>query len=109
MIQANLHAGARFQDNIAGVAVSSGARSTLERMPKWLICIPLTLQWLWLALRYRSLSLPTIVNPAITAGGLVGEGKLEYFDGRVPSRFRLLRPIVQFLPTSFTPVPTCAS
>ena len=60
--------------------------STLERMPKWLRCIPLTLQWLllllwlWLALRYQSLSLPTIANPAITAGGLVGEGKLEYFD-----------------------------
>ena len=60
---------------------AGGQRSTLERMPKWLICIPLTLQWLWLALRYQSLTLPTIANPAITAGGLVGEGKLEYFDG----------------------------
>ncbi len=58
--------------------------STLERMPKWLICIPLTLQWLWLALRYHSLSLPTVANPTITAGGLVGEGKLEYFDGMGP-------------------------
>lgn len=58
--------------------------STLERMPKWLICIPLTLQWLWLALRYRSLTLPTIANPTITAGGLVGEGKLEYFDAMGP-------------------------
>ena len=53
---------------------------TLERMPKWLICIPLTLQWLWLALRYQSFTLPSIANPAITAGGLVGEGKLEYLD-----------------------------
>ena len=60
------------------------ARSTLERMPKWLICVPLTLQWLWLALRYQSLTLPSIANPAITAGGLVGEGKLEYFDGMGP-------------------------
>ena len=58
--------------------------STLELMPKWMMCIPLTLQWLWLALRYQSLSLPTIANPAITAGGLVGEGKLEYFDGMGP-------------------------
>ena len=58
----------------------SSRRSTLERMPKWLICVPLTLQWLWLALRYRSLSLPSAANPAITSGGLVGEGKLEYFD-----------------------------
>lgn len=55
-------------------------QSTLERMPKWLICIPLTLQWLWLALRYRSLTLPSAANPAVTSGGLVGEGKLEYFQ-----------------------------
>ena len=59
-------------------------RSTLERMPKWLICVPLTLQWLWLALRYRSLTLPSAANPAITSGGLVGEGKLEYFEGMGP-------------------------
>jgi hypothetical protein len=52
----------------------------LESLPKWLICIPLVLQWSWLALRYRSVSLPTAANPRITAGGLVGEGKLEYFD-----------------------------
>ena len=60
---------------------ASSRRSTLERMPKWLICVPLTLQWLWLALRYRSLTLPSAANPQITAGGLVGEGKLEYFEG----------------------------
>ena len=59
-------------------------RSTLERMPKWLICFPLTLQWLWLAVRYRSLTLPSAANPAITSGGLVGEGKLEYFAGMGP-------------------------
>ncbi|MEC5216479.1 hypothetical protein RCH09_001431 [Actimicrobium sp. GrIS 1.19] len=55
--------------------------STLERMPKWLICVPLAVQWVWLALRYRSATLPSAVNPAITSGGLVGEGKLEYFRG----------------------------
>ncbi len=59
--------------------------STLERMPKWLICVPLTLQWLWLSLRYRSLTLPSCANPAITSGGLVGEGKLEYFAGMGPT------------------------
>ncbi len=54
-------------------------RSVLERLPTWLICVPLTLQWLGLALRYRSATLPSVANPDITAGGLVGEGKLEYF------------------------------
>jgi hypothetical protein len=69
------------------VAASSGTtggaysspRGVLERMPTWLICIPLVLQWLWLTLRYRSATLPSACNPHITAGGLVGEGKLEYF------------------------------
>lgn len=51
-----------------------------EQIPKWLNCVPLVAQWLWLGLRYRSFTLPTCVNPGITAGGLVGEGKLEYFN-----------------------------
>ena len=49
-------------------------------MPKWLICVPLAIQWLWLSLRYGSLTLPSCANPAITAGGLVGETKMEYFN-----------------------------
>ena len=59
-------------------------RGALERLPRWLICIPLTLQWLWLSARYRSVTLPSSANPAITSGGLVGEGKLEYFSGMGP-------------------------
>jgi hypothetical protein len=58
--------------------------SALERMPKWMICIPLVFQWIWLSVRYRSLTLPSSVNPSITSGGLIGEGKLEYFDGMGP-------------------------
>ena len=59
-------------------------RSTLERMPKWLICVPLVVQWLALSLRYRSTTLPSAANPHLTSGGLVGEGKLEYFRGMGP-------------------------
>ena len=58
--------------------------SLLERMPKWLICVPIVAQWLWLALRYGSATLPSAANPNITAGGLVGEGKLEYFKDMGP-------------------------
>ena len=50
-----------------------------ERIPKWLNLIPMVLQWLWLGLRHRSLTLPSAVNPRITAGGLVGDTKSEYF------------------------------
>lgn len=59
-------------------------RGALETLPKWLICIPLVVQWLWLSLRYGSATLPSSANPAITAGGLVGEAKLEYFRGMGP-------------------------
>lgn len=67
---------------IASAADNTTQRcSTLERMPKWMICVPLAIQWLWLTVRHRSATLPSCANPCITAGGLVGEGKLEYFRG----------------------------
>ncbi|GAC1624900.1 MAG: hypothetical protein NVS9B10_11350 [Nevskia sp.] len=56
----------------------------LERLPKWLICVPLVIQWLWLSLRYGHAALPSTANPAITSGGLVGEGKTEYFASMGP-------------------------
>ncbi len=65
-------------------APNRARRGALERLPKWLICVPLTVQWLWLAARYRSATLPSCANPAIPSGGLVGEGKLDYFKGMGP-------------------------
>lgn len=50
-----------------------------ERLPKWLNLVPMVVQWLWLSLRYGSVTLPSSANPGIRSGGLVGEGKLEYF------------------------------
>lgn len=52
----------------------------LEQLPKWLNLIPMVTQWLWLAMRYRSITLPSSCNPAILTGGMVGEGKMDYFD-----------------------------
>ncbi|TPG11649.1 hypothetical protein EAH75_11675 [Rhodanobacter glycinis] len=54
---------------------------TIERIPKWLNLVPMVLQWCWLGLRHGSLTLPSAVNPQITAGGLVGDTKSEYFAG----------------------------
>jgi hypothetical protein len=59
---------------------TSRAIGRLEQLPKWLNLVPMVLQWAWLALRYRSITLPSCCNPSITTGGMVGEGKLEYFD-----------------------------
>jgi hypothetical protein len=57
------------------LAFSSHKVGAIERLPKSLLCVPLILQWLWLGLRHRSLTLPSVVNPAIEAGGLAGESK----------------------------------
>lgn len=46
-----------------------------EEIPVIPYYVPVALQWLWLALRYRSLTLPTAANPSIEAGGLLGESK----------------------------------
>lgn len=50
-----------------------------EQLPKWLNLIPMVLQWIGLGIRYRSITLPSSANPGITSGGMVGDGKLEYF------------------------------
>src|SRR5262245_35936750 len=41
-----------------------------ERIPAILFYLPVALSWLGFALRYRSLTLPTAVNPRIPAGGI---------------------------------------
>lgn len=58
---------------------SISAAGRLEQLPKWLNLIPMVAQWVWLSLKHASFALPAAANPAITAGGLVGEGKAEYF------------------------------
>jgi hypothetical protein len=55
-----------------------------ERLPKWLNLVPMVAQWIALGVRHRSFTLPSSANPGITSGGLVGEGKLEYFAAMGP-------------------------
>lgn len=59
----------------ASAADSGPPISSFELMPAGLFYLPIVLCWTLLALRYRSLSLPTAVNPMIEAGGLCGESK----------------------------------
>jgi len=46
-----------------------------ERIPPLLFYIPLVLSWIGYGLRYRSLTLPSAVNPMIPTGGMWGESK----------------------------------
>jgi hypothetical protein len=69
----------------------------LEQLPKWLNLIPMIGQWAWLSLKHGSWTLPAAANPQITAGGMVGERKSEYFRMMGPlarshvAQFTLLR------------------
>jgi hypothetical protein len=56
-----------------------------ERIPPPLYYIPLVIQWFWLAARYRGLTVPTVSNPLIEAGGLIGESKSDCMAMAAPS------------------------
>ncbi|MDE3122620.1 MAG: hypothetical protein KGK00_12660 [Paracoccaceae bacterium] len=53
------------------------AFSPFELWPARFFYIPMIIQWGYLALRYRSITLPTLANPGMEAGGLVGESKFD--------------------------------
>lgn len=63
--------------------------SAFELWPARFFYIPMVLQWAALALRYRSLTLPTLANPGMEAGGLVGESKFAILSqlGREGNRW----------------------
>ena len=47
-----------------------------EFWPAWMFYPPVAVYCLWLAIKYRGLTLPTAANPGIFSGGLVGESKM---------------------------------
>ena len=63
-------------------ALDNSGRTTsfFEFWPIWLMYVPVAIQWLLLAARYRSLSLPLIANPGIPLSGMVGVSKSAVFD-----------------------------
>lgn len=64
-----------------------------EFWPPWAFYPPVVLYVLWLGLRYRSLTLFTLANPAIPASGFIGESKsaiLGALDPAVVARYRVI-------------------
>jgi len=54
--------------------------STAERIPNNILYIPIGFRWLLLALKYRSLTLPSASNPMIVTGGFMGESKASVLN-----------------------------
>src|SRR6266480_5321147 len=65
---------------LSRVPVCVGRWTRWEFWPAWLFYVPVALYYFWLAIRYRSLSLPTAANPGMATGGFVGESKFEILD-----------------------------
>lgn len=68
--------------------------SLFEFWPDWAFYTPVVIHWLAQALRYRSLTLPSAANPAITSGGLVGESKSSILDQVGESERSLIAPYI---------------
>jgi hypothetical protein len=54
--------------------------SFFEFWPSFLFYAPVALFWAWQSLRYRSVTLPSLANPRIEAGGICGESKTDILD-----------------------------
>lgn len=59
-------------------------RTSWEFWPPWITYLPVIGWVLWLAVKYRGLTKVTACNPAMPAGGFVGESKAEIFEGLGP-------------------------
>ena len=65
-----------------------------ERIPPMLFYAPLVLSWIGHGVRYRSLTLPSVANPAIPTGGMWGESKSDYLLGVAPEQRRWIADFV---------------
>lgn len=54
--------------------------SSAEKIPNSILYIPVGLRWFLLAIRYHSITLPSISNPMIETGGFMGESKSSVMD-----------------------------
>lgn len=62
-----------------------------EFWPPWAFYPPVVLHVLWLAIQHRRLTLFTAVNPAMPAGGFIGESKAQIVEGLGTAAGRVVR------------------
>jgi membrane protein DedA with SNARE-associated domain len=63
----------------------------------WVFYVPAALWYLALALRHRSLTLPTVANPGMDGGGFIGESKAQILRDLVAGRDEARRFVVKTL------------
>ncbi len=72
--------------------------SFFEFWPGWLFYAPVMLFWLLKSIRYGSVTLPSLANPRIHAGGICGESKNQILD--------LAGPVARPWVADYTPLTT---
>ena len=68
------------EDDIGLEGSEKPASSYFEFWHPVIFYVPVALYYGWLAVRYRSLTLPTAVNPSIYSGGMIRESKCDIMD-----------------------------
>ncbi|MCB2185241.1 MAG: VTT domain-containing protein [Deltaproteobacteria bacterium] len=87
---------ARRRRAASGAAPRPPAVSAFELWPPWLFYLPVGGYYLWLALRFRGLLLPTAANPAIYAGGWILESKSQILSLVPPAQAAWVAPHVVY-------------
>ncbi len=59
--------------------------SLSERIPSWLLYLPMAFYWLVLSCCYRSFTLPCLANPDIPFAGIANESKSEILNNFTPT------------------------
>ncbi len=70
--------------------------SFFEFWPSWIMYFPVGLQWISLALRYRSLTLPFLANPSLHLSGMVGVPKTDLMNQATGKAADVILPWVAF-------------
>jgi hypothetical protein len=83
-----------FHEGMPELATEGRPLSSFEDAPAFLFYFPVGVYWTWLSLKYRSIGLPSLANPSISAGGLCGESKSDVLDLLGPHGMAALAPFV---------------
>lgn len=78
--------------------------SMFEFWPAWLMYAPVVAQWIYLSLRYGSLTLPFIANPKLTLSGMVGVGKSELLGSASGRSTEVILPWIKHTVTTASPL-----
>ena len=70
--------------------------SVFEFWPPTVFYAPVAVYYVWLAIRFRSITLPTAANPSIYSGGVIRESKSDILDMLPPEQRKWAAPHARF-------------